>query len=220
MCLHTKYATNNVYIYNDSCGHLSKIDWPFQNCRKPQTWNSILNPDDTTSQLFDHIRRTFDIDDVGRVDVVFRTVRVIFNDRMTPPENRPAIGFPRFGMFYRAICCGMFGTNGPLPLSRLPRAVAYLSNEVPVFRTKRGTPCPQNLIMESVWMIPADQRQDFDRALYFVRTKMRGRYAIDTLEFGRPVTPDDLRNDLRCSGEIAVKAFVSLDRGSEFVVYG
>ena len=179
-----------------------------------------MNPDDTTSQLFDHIQRTFDLVDGDRGDVAFRTVRVIFNDRMTPPENRPAIGFPRFGMFYRAICCGMFGTNGPLPLSRLPRAVAYLSNEVPVFRTKRGNPCPQNLIMESVWMIPADQRQDFDRALFDTRSKMRGRYAIDTLGFGHPLTLDELRNELRCSGGIAVKEFVGLDRGSEFVVYG
>jgi len=75
-------------------------------------------------------------------------------------------------------------------------------------------------MMESVWMIPVDQRQDFDRSLFNARSEMRGRYAIDTLGFGYPVTLDDLRNELRCSGEIAVKEFVGLDRGSEFVVYG
>ena len=175
--------------------------------------------DYVTTQLFDHIRRTFHLTDGDRGDVEFRTVRIIFNDRMTPAENRPAIGFPRFRMFYRVVCCGMFGTNGPSPLFPLP-AVAYLSNEVPVFRTKRGNPCPQNLMMESVWMIPVDHRRDFDRSLFNIRSKMRGRYAIDTLCFGYPVTLDDLRNELRCSGEIAVKEFVGLDRGSEFVVYG
>jgi len=74
--------------------------------------------------------------------------------------------------------------------------------------------------MDSVWMIPVDHRRDFDRSLFNTRSKMRGRYAIDTLGFGYPVTLDDLRNDLRCSGGIAVKEFVGLDRGSEFVVYG
>ncbi|TCO07351.1 hypothetical protein EV666_13514 [Camelimonas lactis] len=179
----------------------------------------MLNDDHVTTQLFDHVRRTFHLTDGDSGDVEFRTVRIIFNDRMTPAENRPAIGFPRFGMFYRTICCGMFGTDGPSPLFPLP-AVAYLSNEVPVFRTKRGTPCPQNLIMESVWMIPVDHRRDFDRSFFNTRRKMKGRYAIDTLCFGYPVTLDDLRNELRCSGEIAVKDFVGLDRGSEFVVYG
>ena len=179
----------------------------------------MLNDDHVTIHLFDHVRRTFHLTDGDRGDVVFRTVRIIFNDRMTPAENRPAIGFSRFGMFYRAICCGMFGTDWLLPALNLPRAVAYLSNEVPVFRTKRGTPCPQNLMMESVWMIPVDQRQDFDRSLFNIRSKMRGRYAIDTLCFVYPVTLDDLRNELRCSGGIAVKEFVGLDRGSDFVVY-
>ena len=179
-----------------------------------------MNDDHVTTQLFDHVRRTFHLTDGDREDVEFRTVRIIFNDRMTPAENRPAIGFPRFGMFYRAICCGMFGTDGLPPSIPFLAAVAYLSNEVPVFRTKRGNPCPQNLMMESVWMIPVDQRQDFDRALFNARSKMRGRYAIDTLCFGYPVTLDDLRNELRCSGGIAVKEFVGLDRGSDFVVYG
>lgn len=162
----------------------------------------------------------FHLTNGDRGDVEFRTAKIIFNDRMTPAENRPAIGFPRFGMFYRVVCCGMSGTDRRSPSFPLPRAVAYLSNEVPVFRTKRGTPCPQNLMIESVWMIPVDQRRDFDRALFNTRRKMRGRYAIDTLGFGYPVTLDDLQNELRCSGEIAVKDFTSLDRGSDFVVYG
>lgn len=179
-----------------------------------------MNDDHVTTQLFDHVRRTFHLTDGDRGDVELRTVRIIFNDRMTPAENRPAIGFPRFGMFYRTICCGMFDTDWLLPALNLPRAVAYLSNEVPVFRTRGMSPPAQNLIMDSVWMIPVDHRRDFDRSFFNTRRKMRGRYAIDTLGFGYPVTLDDLQNELRCSGEIAVKDFAGLDRGSEFVVYG
>lgn len=173
-----------------------------------------------SQQLFDHVRSTFNLGDRVGSDMVFRKVGVIFNDRMTPPENRPAIGFQRFGMFYRLICGEMVGGGKLSPSIQLPPAVAYLSNLVPVFRTKRGNPTPQNLFMESVWMMTADQAQDFGPALNFVRSKMRGRYAIDTLTFGYPAKLNDFRDTLGVWGETAVKGFVSLDRDDGFVVYG
>lgn len=140
---------------------------------------------------------------------------------MTPVENRPAIGFPRFGMFYKAVCGALSGAENPSPSIRLPRAVACISAEIPVFRKRINVSPAQNLFVRSVWAIPRDWGRDFDRSLHGARRRgMRGRYAIDTLQFGYPETLNDVPPELMFRGEkIAVKDFVSLDYGADFDVY-
>lgn len=172
--------------------------------------------------MFERISETLNpVTDGVEHDVLFRTVTIIFNDRMTPPENRPAIGFPRFEMFYRAVCRSLCVEGNLSSSTPLPRAVAYISAEVPVYRVRINVHPAQNLFVHSVWAIHREQARNFDRALHVARHRsMRGRYAIDTLQFGYPDTLNDVHQGLWLRGAIAVKAFVSLDYGEGFNVYG
>lgn len=159
-------------------------------------------------------------DDRG-YDITFRTLTIIFNDRMTPPENRPSIGFHRFGMFYRLVCRSVGSTDNPSSSVRLRGAVVYIDAEVPIFRKRVHVHPAQNLIVRSVWSVPDDRVRGFDRALSSARHRgMRGRYAIDTLQFGYPKTLSEVMDDPWLSRHIAVKNFVSLDHDTDFDMYG